>query len=438
MEAFEAPPKSEDLARWLREERAGLELTEDEALALAELHAEHLWRDEHCVKAVVTYSKEATNGIRDMAEVIASEAVDKLVEKGKVIDRPAHRLMATKKFVTWWMVPSPIWGGGAVGGDGDGAVARPLAPALSRRPEPVLAAVEPEVRVSKACLEDMRLQGASRPEQLVMISVSTQVAQKVGPVEYAGAVYGGSVSAAAIIKRMNKSSKGARTLDDLLREAMITGEISEVGRHIRKASTRFMEDRDDRLVVDAGGNLSQLWSRAQELKREDGEPRLCIKYMQLYIDEHGCKGFPTINDWALIYDAEHFDYAREHLKETSRGSRLPVQQPAKREQDSLNEKFDSLIDVVKDVAKKQQALTDTVDEIRSKHDRTIKDLGDLKSRVGRDFNRDDRDDRDRRGDRDKGKGDKKCKWCKSPDHFVSECPEMLKRMKEDRADGSKD
>ena len=113
MEAFEAPPKSEDLARWLREERAGLELTEDEALALAELHAEHLWRDEHCVKAVVTYSKEATNGIRDMAEVIASEAVDKLVDKGKVIDRPAHRLMATKKFVTWWMVPSPSGVGGA-------------------------------------------------------------------------------------------------------------------------------------------------------------------------------------------------------------------------------------------------------------------------------------------------------------------------------------
>ena len=141
---------------------------------------------------------------------------------------------------------------------------------------------------------------------------------------------------------------------------MITGEISEVGRHIRKASTRFMQDRDDRLMVDAGGNLSQLWSRAQELKREDGEPRPCIKYMQLYIDEHGCKGFPTINDWALIYDAEHFDYAREHLKETSRDSRLPVQQPAKREQDSLNEKFDSLIDVVKDVAKKQQVLTDTV------------------------------------------------------------------------------
>eukprot|EP00966_Prymnesium_polylepis_P130404 3016093-Prymnesium_polylepis.1 len=47
---------------------------------------------------------------------------------------------------------------------------------------------------------------------------------------------------------------------------MITGEISEVGRHIRKASTRFMEDRDDRLMVDAGGNLSQLWSRAQELR----------------------------------------------------------------------------------------------------------------------------------------------------------------------------
>ena len=132
MEAFEAPPTSENLARWLREGRAGLELTEDEALALAELHAEHLWRDEHCVKAVVTYSKEATNGIRDMAEVIASEAVDKLVDKGKVIDRPAHRLMATKKYITRWMVPSPIWGGGARSRATVMKQSRGLRPQLSR------------------------------------------------------------------------------------------------------------------------------------------------------------------------------------------------------------------------------------------------------------------------------------------------------------------
>ena len=63
----------------------------------------------------------------------------------------------------------------------------------------------------------------------------------------------------------NKSSKGARTLDDVLRDAMVTGDLSEVVRHIRKTIDRFSADRSDRVFCDAGGQLGRLWSRALAL-----------------------------------------------------------------------------------------------------------------------------------------------------------------------------
>eukprot|EP00966_Prymnesium_polylepis_P300465 6943738-Prymnesium_polylepis.1 len=74
---------------------------------------------------------------------------------------------------------------------------------------------------------------------------------------------------------MNKSSKSAKTLDDLLRDAMLTGNLSDVNRHIRKTISRFLDDSSDRLFVDAGGNLGQLWSRAQELNTA-AEPRVAV------------------------------------------------------------------------------------------------------------------------------------------------------------------
>eukprot|EP00966_Prymnesium_polylepis_P093936 2174464-Prymnesium_polylepis.1 len=68
------------------------------------------------------------------------------------------------------------------------------------------------------------------------------------------------------------------------------------------------------------------------------------------------------------------------------------------------------------------------EELRSKHEKSVKELGDLKSRMGRSDEREkdkDRDDRDK--DQERGR---KCKWCKSRDHYVSDCPEMLKILKE--------
>ena len=152
-----------------------------------------------------------------MVAIIASEAVDHLVEKKSVPDRDAHKRLAIHKYITWWMEPSFIWGGGAP--PLVEAAEVPAGPAYSRATAAAPVLSEPasaEPAPSKTALEDMRQQGASRVSQLVTISVSAQVGQKVEQPEVMGAVYGGAVSTAAIIKRMNKNSKGAKTLDDLL------------------------------------------------------------------------------------------------------------------------------------------------------------------------------------------------------------------------------
>ena len=59
----------------------------------------------------VSYSSAALDDIRAMVAIIATEAVDKLVEKQLVPDRDAHKRLALHKYITWWMVPSFIWGG---------------------------------------------------------------------------------------------------------------------------------------------------------------------------------------------------------------------------------------------------------------------------------------------------------------------------------------
>ena len=131
--------------------------------------------------------------------------------------------------------------------------------------------------------------------------------------------YGGAVSTAAIIKRMKKSSKGAKTLDDLLRDAMLTGNLSDVNRHIRKTISRFLDDSSDRLFVDAGGNLGRLWSRAQELNTA-AEPRVAVKFMQLSLEEYSCRGITRLDDWSIIHDAERYDYATTPMKEPPKGA----------------------------------------------------------------------------------------------------------------------
>ena len=113
--SFEAPPPSSILPSWLREERAGVTLSEDEVQSLVELYGESLWTEANCVRTSVTYTSDSLQDVREMVVVIASEAVGKLVEKGKIADKEAHRVLANKKYVMWWMVPSRLWGGGCRG-----------------------------------------------------------------------------------------------------------------------------------------------------------------------------------------------------------------------------------------------------------------------------------------------------------------------------------
>ena len=430
--SFEAPPPSSILPSWLREERAGVTLSEDEVQSLVELYGESLWTEANCVRTSVTYTSDSLRDVREMVVVIASEAVGKLVEKGKIADKEAHRVLANKKYVMWWMVPSRLWGG-----DAEEAAARPaqLTTTLAQQPIAPTPAAAPAIDLerapSKQAIEDLRLQGVTQVEQLVQISVSMQVAQKVGMSECLGATYRSAVSNAAIIKRMNKSTKGVRTLDDLLRDAMVTGDITEVNRQIRRTVDRFVDDPEDRMFSLAGTKLGQMWSRALALNDEDGlEPRVAVKYCQLMLDEYSCRGLPEIDNFTLVREAERFPYGKHITKSQERESSSARGRPAQLPDTKFDEKMDLLIDTVTGVAKQQKKLSDGQDELREKCERTAKELGDLKSRVGRGLGLQDRDDREdrRREDKDKNKG--KCKWCKQTGHYVSECPEMLKKLKE--------
>eukprot|EP00966_Prymnesium_polylepis_P120170 2776838-Prymnesium_polylepis.1 len=116
---------------------------------------------------------------------------------------------------------------------------------------------------------------------------------------------------------MNKSSRGARTLDDVLRDAMVTGDLSEVIRHVRKTVDRFSavtvqtayfatrEDSSD------GCGAVLLLSTRMEL----GENRIAVRYMQLWNDEYSCRGITEIDNWSLVHEAERYPYDKYPLKE---------------------------------------------------------------------------------------------------------------------------
>jgi hypothetical protein len=181
----------------------------------------------------------------------------------------------------------------------------------------------------------------------------------------------------------------------------------------------------------AGTKLGQLWSRAQALNDEDGlEARVAVKYCQLMLDEYSCRGLPEIDNFTLVREAERFPYGKHITKSQEREGSSALGRSVQVPDNKFDEKMDLLIDTVTGVAKQQKKLSDGQDELREKCERTAKELGDLKSRVGRGLGLQDRDDREdrRREDKDKNKG--KCKWCKQTGHYVSECPEMLKKLKE--------
>ena len=147
------------------------------------------------------------------------------------------------------------------------------------------------------------------------------------------------------------------------------------------------------------------------------------------IDEYSCRGLPEIDNFSLVREAEKFPYGKHPTKSQEKEGASTRGRSAPASDGKLEEKFDTLIDTVAEVAKQQKKLADGQSELREKHERSIKEIGDIKSRLGRD-NRGDRDrsERDNR-DRDRDSEKKKCKWCKQTGHFVSDCPDMLKAMK---------
>eukprot|EP00966_Prymnesium_polylepis_P117549 2717565-Prymnesium_polylepis.1 len=86
-----------------------------------------------------------------------------------------------------------------------------------------------------------------------------------------------------------------------------------------------------------------------------------------------------------------------------------------------------MLKVLKGMADQQKAMEQTHEESMAK---TMKEIGDLRSRIGR--TRPDDRERGERGERDEKdrKKDATCTWCKKKGHFVASCPEMLKALKQ--------
>jgi len=91
-----------------------------------------------------------------------------------------------------------------------------------------------------------------------------------------------------------------------------------------------------------------------------------------------------------------------------------------------------MLKVLKGVADQQKAMEQTHEDSMAK---TMKEIGDLRSRIGR-TRPDDRE----RGDRERGergereekdrKKDTTCTWCKKKGQFVASRPDMLKTLKQ--------
>eukprot|EP00966_Prymnesium_polylepis_P056452 1306078-Prymnesium_polylepis.1 len=92
-----------------------------------------------------------------------------------------------------------------------------------------------------------------------------------------------------------------------------------------------------------------------------------------------------------------------------------------------DEKFTEMLKVLKGMSEQQKAMETSHEESMAK---AMKEIGDLRSKIGRN-RKNDRGDRER-GDNDKStnKKDGTCSWCKKKGHFVASCPEMLKALKQ--------
>jgi len=163
----------------------------------------------------------------------------------------------------------------------------------ARRTEPASLSVEE--------VEDMAAQGATTPAQLFALSVGMQLAKKASVSECAGGGYGSSPHMADGIKRAVKG--GMITLQRLLEEAMVTGDLLDLDRQITRTVQRWMADPADAFYMNAGSRLMMLWSKARALCPDDMRVAACM--IHLMLDEFLGRGLPRLTDSEMAQQARY-------------------------------------------------------------------------------------------------------------------------------------
>ena len=78
------------------------------------------------------------------------------------------------------------------------------------------------------------------------------------------------------IKRAVKG--GMVTLQKLLDEAMVSGDLLNLDRHITRTVQRWMADASDAFYMNAGSRLMMRWSKASALRPDDMRVAACIAW----------------------------------------------------------------------------------------------------------------------------------------------------------------
>ena len=292
-----APPAPDGkVKQWLMERvgHADAPLAQKWVAAIAQLFIDGEWDETDIVK-----SQGGREGAKEVWEKILAEAAGKM-------DKPAPSAIAYAKALRSVLTLSPLYSLDVPGDlfitpsrvtlDGE----PPYVPISSKnlRGQREGRTADPEA-LSAEEMEDMSSQGATAPAQLFALSVGMQLAKKSSVSECTGGGYGSSPHMADGIKRAVKG--GMVTLQKLLDEAMISGDLLNLDRHITRTVQRWMADASDGFYMNAGSRLMMLWSKARALRPDDMRVAACMVHLML--DEYLGRGIPKLTDSEMAQQA---------------------------------------------------------------------------------------------------------------------------------------
>ena len=295
---------TELVASWLAEQRGEARLRDAWVKPLAALFDEGEWD----LGDVVTELTDVTTleGRRSTWTAILAECVSRLEKEGA----PAPSAIAIEKAKFWVMLPSPV-----VTAARGGVTREPAASASStyvpmeepraspkkmfeHAPAPAPSGELVESYTAEM-IEDMRLQGASRPIELFGLSVGLQLGRRATAADLAKGQYGSTPTTAEGCRLAVKGRE--KLLSDLIETALKTGDTSLVDRHVNRTIERWMKDSTDALHMLASTRLGNFWSKAKQISEE---PLVGVWFVQQYLDEYVGRGLPKLTDHELVRQAE--------------------------------------------------------------------------------------------------------------------------------------